>query len=171
MRSCQRCLRVGGPDRRKGLVYSLNTRLHCVHDNAPATTFCPRPTCFSPPASGIIDQLFATSRPPTSPLLLRFSLRFFLRRTNELSLESHFLHREIQSACFTTKCFLRGKRRNFRDGRRFHYRTFTGGGISQPRRCLLPRSSTLQTLPFEITEQLNLTLARPCLTFKASART
>ena len=83
------------------------THGYTVHDNAPATTFCPRPTCFSPPARGIIDQLFATSRPPTPPALARLSvipaalvrglprfLRFFSPNelsSSRLALENHFL--------------------------------------------------------------------------------
>ena len=68
MRSCQRCLRVGArPEEGAGIRW---THGYTVHDNAPTTTFCPRPACFSPPARVLLTNYLRhrAQTPPSLPL-------------------------------------------------------------------------------------------------------
>ena len=105
MRSCQRCLRVGGPDRRKGLVF--------VEHTATLYTITPRRRRFVPgqPAfrhpRGVLLTNYLRHRARQHPPLARLSvipaalvrglprfLRFFSPNelsSSRLALENHFL--------------------------------------------------------------------------------
>lgn len=161
MRSCQRCLRVGArPEEGAGIFVEHTATLYTITPRR--RRFVPGQPAFRHPRGVLLTNYLRHRARQHPPLPLRSSLvrglprflRFFPSPRNSVGSgrnEIFLWNFELLGWTDDDSTFKRS----------------LGWHFAAPGSAF----STLQMLPFEIREQLNLTLARPYLTFKASAQT